>query len=106
MLEEFSKSRIYIGASRSDGVSTSFLEALATGAYPIQTSTSCANEWVSRGAVASIVTPNFAEIEKAMLEVIDDFDHLQAAQNANFAIARRELSFSYVSEVTKTFYRN
>jgi glycosyltransferase involved in cell wall biosynthesis len=106
MLNEFSRSRIYVGASRSDGISTSFLEAIATGAYPVQTSTSCANEWVSRGAIASIVPPVLEDIEKAIIQVIDNFEHLQNAQNANIAIARRELSFSYVSEVTKSFYTN
>ena len=37
ILEEFANSRVYVGASRSDGISTSFLEAMSQGAYPIQT---------------------------------------------------------------------
>lgn len=47
MLQRFSEARIYIGISLSDGISTSLLEAMATGCYPIQTSTSCAAEWIS-----------------------------------------------------------
>ena len=43
MLRHFSESRIYIGISLSDGISTSLLEAMATGCYPIQTGTSCAS---------------------------------------------------------------
>jgi hypothetical protein len=54
MYENFANSRIYIGASRSDGISTSFLEALVLGAYPIQTNTSCGNEWVEKGFHAQL----------------------------------------------------
>jgi hypothetical protein len=49
VLELMSKARLYIGLSRSDGISTSVLEAMAMGAFPIQTGTSCANEWFSEG---------------------------------------------------------
>lgn len=48
--ESFSNSRVYIGCSISDGISTTFLESLIAGSYPIQTSTSCANEWIEKGA--------------------------------------------------------
>ena len=44
MLRMFSRSRIYLGVSVSDAISTSMLEALAMGAFPIQTNTSCCNE--------------------------------------------------------------
>ena len=47
MLQHFSEARIYIGISLSDGISTSLLEAMASGCYPIQTKTSCANEWIN-----------------------------------------------------------
>jgi hypothetical protein len=62
MKDWFSKSRIYIGCSISDGVSTSFLEALQHGCYPIQTNTSCASEWVAKGVVASIINPSPKEL--------------------------------------------
>ena len=71
LISQFVKSRVYIGCSSSDGVSTSFLEALINGAYPIQTSTSCANDWVEKGAVASIIPLNsdilFQELDLALL---------------------------------------
>ena len=56
MLQNFSEARIYIGISLSDGISTSLLEAMATGCYPIQTNTSCADEWVGAdsGAITKI----------------------------------------------------
>lgn len=66
LLGYLSKARIYVGASRSDGISTSFLEALCLGAYPIQTSTSCANEWINLGFSGSIIEPESAEILNAL----------------------------------------
>lgn len=50
MMEMFSKALIYVGVSLSDGISTSMLEALAMGAYPVQTSTACTTEWFIPGA--------------------------------------------------------
>jgi glycosyltransferase involved in cell wall biosynthesis len=104
MLEEFSQSRIYIGASRSDGISTSFLEALATGAYPIQTSTSCAGEWVGSGASAGIVQPNKSAIQEKLKEVVYDFEALREAQERNLELARERLSFLAISKISRDFY--
>lgn len=55
VLELMSRARVYIGLSRSDGISTSLLEAMAMGAFPIQTGTSCANEWIVHGETGAIV---------------------------------------------------
>jgi glycosyltransferase involved in cell wall biosynthesis len=49
MLDLFASARIYIGISLSDGISTSLLEAMAMGAFPIQTSTACVDEWFQDG---------------------------------------------------------
>jgi hypothetical protein len=46
MMEMFSRALIYVGVSLSDGISTSMLEALAMGAYPVQTDTACTAEWI------------------------------------------------------------
>ncbi len=104
MIEEFLQSRIYIGASKSDGVSTSFLEALATGAFPIQTSTSCAGEWVESGARAGIVQPNKIAIEEKLKQVVYDFEALGEAQEKNIQLAKDRLSKSIISEATRDFY--
>jgi glycosyltransferase involved in cell wall biosynthesis len=50
MLDLFASARIYVGISLSDGISTSLLEAMAMGAFPIQTSTACIDEWFSDGS--------------------------------------------------------
>ena len=50
--ELFAKSKIYVGLSESDGISTSMLEATAMGAIPMQTSTACGDEWFKDSGVA------------------------------------------------------
>jgi hypothetical protein len=52
VLEMFARSKIYVGLSESDGISTSMLEAMAMGAIPVQTSTACCDEWFSDSGVA------------------------------------------------------
>jgi glycosyltransferase involved in cell wall biosynthesis len=49
MLRYFAHARIYLGVSASDAISTSMLEAMAMGAFPIQTDTSCCDEWIDDG---------------------------------------------------------
>lgn len=51
MMELFSRSRVYVGISDSDGISTSLLEAMACGAIPVQTSTACCDEWFTNTGV-------------------------------------------------------
>ena len=104
IIEEFGRSRVYVGASRSDGISTSFLEALASGAFPIQTSTSCAAEWIDSGAKGAIVTPSIQDIESKLDEVLHDIATLEDAQKQNALIAKSRLSFETISRITKTFY--
>ena len=52
VLEMFARSKIYVGLSESDGISTSMLEAMAMGAIPVQTSTACCDEWFGDSGVA------------------------------------------------------
>ncbi|MEN9967390.1 MAG: hypothetical protein RL036_623 [Actinomycetota bacterium] len=45
MMEYFARALVYVGVSESDGISTSMVEAMSMGCYPIQTSTACTAEW-------------------------------------------------------------
>ena len=58
MLRLFSKARVYLGVSISDAISTSMLEAMAMGAFPIQTNTSCCDEWIVDGRSGFIIPPD------------------------------------------------
>jgi glycosyltransferase involved in cell wall biosynthesis len=102
--EIFAISRVYIGCAISDGISTSFLEALAKGVYPIQTNTSCAGEWIDKGAIASLVSLDLDSIIRTLRVVISDDSLVDAASKSNLAIASEYLGFQSVSNKAKVFY--
>jgi hypothetical protein len=105
-LEEiFSNSRIYIGCSISDGISTSFLEALAKGVYPIQTNTSCAGEWLDKGAIASLIDLNTEQLEYALNFAISDSKAVDLAGKKNIEVAKELLSTSKISLIAQEFYK-
>jgi len=106
LLLEFANSRVYVGASISDGISTSFLEALVSGAYPIQTNTSCADEWVLKGAVASLPNLESIDIESAIKLALSNNILVDAAQQDNFTVAKEYLQKQKVLEEAVTFYSN
>ena len=103
ILDYLSKSRIYIGASRSDGVSTSFLEALCLGAFPIQTDTSCASEWIELGFFGSIIRPDTSQIFTAIN--VSYFDkELENKRAQNLENAKRYLSYDLIQLQAIKFY--
>jgi hypothetical protein len=100
----FHKARIYLGCSISDGLSTSFLQALTTGAYPIQTNTSCASELTNLGASGSIVNPNALEILFELNDKINNKKFLDESQKINLEFSRTYLEKNQVSQIAKKFY--
>jgi hypothetical protein len=103
LLTYLSKARIYIGASRSDGISTSFLEALCLGAYPIQTNTSCAGEWVNLGFSGSIIEPTSVEIFNALNSNYDGTD-LNPKRIQNLINAKKHLDYDLIKSQALKFY--
>jgi glycosyltransferase involved in cell wall biosynthesis len=100
------QSRIYVGCSASDGVSTSFLESLIAGAYPIQTSTSCASEWVSRGAICSIVPLDTNQVLQSIRQALQNDQLVDGASETNFKIAQKYLNYEVIKEEALKFYRD
>jgi hypothetical protein len=100
----FRRSRVYVGASRSDGISTSFLEALNHGCYPIQTDTSCAGDWKEFGAEASIVSQDVSEIQNSLIVALKDNELVDRAQIKNLTVAKDYLGSEKISKIAKSFY--
>jgi glycosyltransferase involved in cell wall biosynthesis len=57
LMEYFQKSRVYIGMSISDGLSTSMVEAMSNGVFPIQSENSAAAEFIEHGVTGMILDP-------------------------------------------------
>jgi hypothetical protein len=104
LLNLFCEARVYIGCSKSDAISTSFLEAIVYGAYPIQTNTSCANEWIYKGVVATLVGLSAAELSETLDKVLDENKLVDFAQIRNVEIARKFLTDKHIKETAKIFY--
>jgi len=104
LMELFSQARIYLGCSQSDGLSTSFLQALCTGAYPIQTNTSCADELIVDGAVGSIIPLNKNVILSVIKKIIFDDTTLDQAQELNAHYSKSKLDANKISELAKSYY--
>lgn len=102
VLEIFAKSKIYVGLSESDGISTSMLEAMAMGAIPVQTSTACCNEWfVDSGvAVHEITLPAVQDAIRQGLKLAED----TANAEKNLETIKNQASAEMVKEISLRFY--
>jgi hypothetical protein len=103
LIDYLSKSRIYVGACKSDGISTSFLEAICLGAYPIQTNTSCAIDWINLGFKGSIVEPEKNSILTALEKAYTSCE-LEDFRQINLKKAREFLNFNEIKNHALQFY--
>lgn len=104
LLLEFSKSRVYLGASLSDGISTSFLESMTQGAFPIQTNTSCAADWILKGCLGIAVKPDLDSIIESLRVSLNDDELVNRAQAVNPLILEQHTNFNNLSQIAKAFY--
>ena len=104
--ELFLKSKIYIGASTSDGISTSFLEAISFGAFPIQTNTSCADELILKGALGSVIPLDSDLIMKSLLDILEDDDFNESAREQNKNFALNNLEYEKIKTTALSFYNS
>jgi glycosyltransferase involved in cell wall biosynthesis len=104
MLSLFESARIYLGVSLSDGISTSLLEAMAGGAFPIQTSTSCADEWIVNGVSGFLVEASIESISNALLIASTNDELVDFASDINIKLVREKLDESVINEKLIKFY--
>jgi len=91
----FGRSRISIGISASDGAPNAMLESMVMGAFPIQSDTSAASEWIKHGVNGLLVPYDDPEEIANALRLAVTEDHLidQAAKlNAQITRARLDIS--------------
>ena len=105
ILKLFGQARIYIGLNISDGISTSLLEALVMGAFPIQSNTSCANEWIVDGKSGFIVPPEDPEvIALAIRQALTDDNLVDSAARINEETAIKNLDFWVIRQKVIDLY--
>jgi glycosyltransferase involved in cell wall biosynthesis len=75
------------------------------GAFPIQTSTSCAGEWFIDGQGGTLVEPNNLEAVSAkLLEALRDDQLVESAMTLNLQQATKLFSESVLKEKAKNVY--
>lgn len=102
----FQRAKIYLGCSESDGISTSFLEAISHGVYPIQTTTSCADEWVIKGITASLVPLDQNIITNELIRIAKNWSNFEIEIINNLKIAKTALDPTTITSKSRTFYDN
>ena len=103
VMELFQSSLIYVGHSLSDGISTSMVEAMAMGAIPVQTSTSCCDEWFQDSGV-SVSEITESAVADAILQGLT-LAATQANSDKNREIIRQRANAQDVFVKAKTFYQ-
>ena len=105
MLRLMSRARIYLGVSISDAISTSLLEAISMGAFPIQTNTSCCDEWVTHGKSAFIVDPDDLDgIAESIRTAVTSDLLVDRAAEINWKTVQERLDHRIVGHQVHEFY--
>lgn len=105
MLRMFSRARIYLGVSASDAISTSLLEAMAMGAFPIQTNTSCCTEWIQNGVTGMEIPQDNPHVIAECLRVALQNDAMvDDAATLNWTTVVQRLDERVLREKAKQYY--
>lgn len=106
MMARFGAARAYVGLSISDAISTSLLESMAMGTFPIQSGTACADEWIVSGRTGLIVPPEDpAEVASALRLALKDDALVDQAARENLAVVRSRLDAKRLKESAVEIYR-
>ena len=107
MLELFRRSRLHIGVSLSDGVPATLLEAMISGTFPIQTDTSCADQWIQNEKSGILVAPKLENLKCAIEKSLTDDELVNNAAFINRQQAKLKLNEDFVAaKLTKIYFEN
>lgn len=105
MLSLHANARVSIALSISDGISTSLLEAMVMGSFPIQTCTSCADEWIEHGVSGAIVPVDEPEIIAMWIrKALSDDELVNHAAQINWQTALNRLDSSELTQQAISIY--
>lgn len=105
ILAQFGRARMYLGISLSDAISTSVLESMAMGAFPIQTNTSCCGEWFEDGVGGFIIPPDDMDLICDRFErALTDDALVDSAAIVNRAVVDARLDQRIIQPQVRDFY--
>jgi len=107
VLEIMRSSIAYIGLSTSDGISTSMIEAMSQGAIPIQSNTSCGNEWLTSGQDGFLVDyHDWETVARNLIFVLQSPEFVAKARAKNYETIRERYDSDRLSEIANGYYEN
>lgn len=99
------RARISIGLGVSDGISVSFLEAMVMGSFPIQSNSSCSNEWASPNKGAFYVPPEDSDVvAKAIRKALTNDKLVDNAARLNWQTAIEKLDYTKLKQKAINLY--
>ncbi len=105
MMQLFEESRVYIGLSSGDGMPASMLEAMHAGCFPIQTASSCADEWVESGSSAILIDePTINAVASALARALEDDLLVDSAEVENQRIIATRLNQASIQPLIRSYY--
>lgn len=103
----FSQSRIYIGLAISDGLSTSMVEAMEQGTFPIQSANSAANLFIKNGSTGYIVDPwDIIEVANCIEKAVKDDQMVDKAAIENLNSLEEKYSYETGLNLIKELYKS
>lgn len=108
MMSLFSKALIYVGISESDGISTSLLEAMSMGCFPVQTNTACTSEWFVDGTQG--IEVSVIDARKIATSILDALVIARQMPQEEWVRrlnqVREELDYEELAAIARTYYKS
>lgn len=99
------KSILHLAISRSDGIPSSTLEAMACGSIPIQSSSACMGTMISNGENGFLVDESSSNLNEIFSNIVRDKSFRAAAQRTNNEVIRSIYASSEISSTLSPAYR-
>jgi glycosyltransferase involved in cell wall biosynthesis len=106
-IETLSTAKISITVNLSDGIPSTLFESMLLGVFPIQSNTSCANEWIADNENGFLVPPeNPNIIEESIRVALSDDELVDRAAKINFKKMSENLDYLDIKEKTIQMYQD
>jgi len=107
ILHLFARSRLFLCANITDGLSTAMVEAISVGAFPIQSNTSCADEWITDGETGFLVPPEDPQmIATAIRRALTDDNLVDKAAERNAQVCAERLDAVKIRQQVIDIYQS
>jgi glycosyltransferase involved in cell wall biosynthesis len=106
LLEKTCSARISITNNLSDGVPNTMLEAMALGAFPIQSNTAITEGWIEDGKNGLLTNPrDINQIAEAISKALTDDRLVDDAAVLNGRLVREKLNFNTIKTQIEDLYK-